>query len=77
MNPWADGLSEEANDFDPENDARTIMNARIGYKWEQFGVYLVGTNIFDKKYVRLADTGSGIHTLGEQRQLTLRVEAKF
>ncbi|MCL1063525.1 TonB-dependent receptor [Shewanella benthica] len=71
-NPEAAGL-----DYEPENDAKTLVNARIGYEWDNFSVYALGTNLLDAEYVASADTGYRVHTLGDPRQLTLRVEAQF
>ncbi|WP_367227160.1 hypothetical protein [Shewanella sp.] len=54
-----------------------MVNARVGYEWDNFSVYALGTNLLDAEYVASADTGYGIQTLGDPRQLTLRVEAQF
>ncbi|WP_233258836.1 TonB-dependent receptor [Shewanella sp. YLB-09] len=71
-NPEAAGL-----DYDPMNDERILVNARVGYEWDHFSIYALGTNIFDNEYVSLVDVGYDFQTLSSPRQLTLRVEAQF
>ncbi len=44
-NPWAEGLVEGDDEFNPENESRVVVNARIGYEWDVYGIYLVGSNI--------------------------------
>ena len=70
------------NVIEPENDARTIVDIRVGYEWSteaQFGVYLVAKNVFDEEY-RLAAatlTNPTTHTLGDPRQLSLELRGDF
>ncbi|WP_040571979.1 TonB-dependent receptor [Shewanella benthica] len=71
-NPEAAGL-----DHDPMNEERILVNARVGYEWDIFSIYALGTNIFDNEYMSLVDVGYDFQTLSAPRQLTLRVEAQF
>ena len=63
-------------DYRPRNDARTLVNARVGYEWENFSVYVIGKNLLDHEYYAEPDTG-GVQIIGAPRQLSLTVEANF
>jgi len=76
-NPYSTGLTEEDPNFDPENEARTLVNLRAGYEWGNLGAFLTVSNLFDEEYIERADTGTGIHHLGRPRLATLRLEADF
>ncbi len=80
-NPFRRGLREGDEQFDLQNDSRTLFNAQLGYEWATFGVYLVGKNIFDKQYEALAPFGAGQRVsrvnLGEPRQLSISLRGKF
>ena len=68
--------------IEPENDARTVIDVRVGYEWNmesQFGVYLVAKNLLDEEY-RLAAatiTNPATHTLGDPRQVSLELRGNF
>ncbi|MCW8125413.1 TonB-dependent receptor [Microbulbifer halophilus] len=76
-NPYSTGLTEEDPDFDPKNDARTLVNLRAGYEWDNLGAFLTVRNLFDEGYIEKADWGGGTHYLGQPRLATLRLEADF
>ena len=63
-------------DYRPRNDARTLVNARVGYEWDNFSVYLIGKNLLDHEYYAEPDTG-GVQIIGAPRQLSLTLEAQF
>ncbi|MCY4044443.1 MAG: TonB-dependent receptor, partial [Cellvibrionales bacterium] len=39
------------NDNSRETDARTLLNAKIGYQYNHFGAYLWGTNVTNEEYI--------------------------
>jgi len=63
--------------FDPKNDGRTLVNARAGYRWDDMGVFVNVTNLFDKEYLSGADRSLGSLELGEVRQTSLTFTADF
>lgn len=77
LNPYASGLPESDPRFDPQNDARWLVNMRAGYEWENVGAYLTVSNLFDEEYVVRADRGKPDMTIGKPRLATLRLEAHF
>ena len=70
--------------FNPNNDARWIMNARVGYEWEHLNIFLTAQNLFDEEYFispstqrRATEEDPGTATLGEPRQLALEIGYNF
>lgn len=60
---------------DPENEGRVLVNGRVGYAWQQVGVYLNVNNIFDETYVsRVANNRD---TLGTPRHVGLTLSGSF
>jgi outer membrane receptor protein involved in Fe transport len=45
------GESYVDNENTLKNDARTLLNAKIGYQHENVGAYLWGTNLSDEEYI--------------------------
>lgn len=80
-NPFRRGLRPGDEGFDLKNDARTLINARIGYEWDNIGVYLVAKNLLDEEYIASAAFGGGRtisrHTLGKPRQLGISIRGRF
>ncbi|MBQ4833840.1 TonB-dependent receptor [Pseudoalteromonas sp. MMG010] len=66
-----------ATSADPKNDAHWLVNSRIGYEWDNYGVYALVDNLLDAEYVALAPAGFGNQTLGDPRTASVRFEAKF
>ncbi|WP_339615594.1 TonB-dependent receptor [uncultured Gilvimarinus sp.] len=78
VNPYSNGLIEGDEGFDPENDARTLVNLKVGYEWDQLAIYATATNLLDEEYVELANTGTPPSiTLGAPRQLGVSVDYRF
>ncbi|KGJ97403.1 TonB-dependent receptor [Colwellia psychrerythraea] len=75
INPYARGLNEDDENFDKNNDSRTLVNMQLGYEWQQIGVYLIGKNIFDEEYIATRQTH--YITLGNPRQVSLSVRGSF
>ena len=59
--------------------ARTLVNAKIGYSNENFGAYLVATNLFNDKYYdyQYRNAGRLQALLGEPRLIGLTFEGRF
>lgn len=59
--------------------SRTLVNAKVGWKNENFGAYLVATNIFDQKYFdyQYVNGPRQQALLGEPRMIGLTLEGRF
>ncbi|WP_170308250.1 TonB-dependent receptor [Parashewanella tropica] len=58
-------------------NARTIVNARFGYNWENFGVFVTAKNLFDDDYLAAGAGGRSSFEFGKERQLSLNLTAEF
>ena len=87
-NPFRNGLGPGDEGFDPQNDARLLVNARLGYNWDNWSVFASVTNLFDEDYIEAAninigrDRGEnsdnqGSQELGEPRQFSVNVTYQF
>lgn len=80
-NPYSRGLQEGDDNFDLQNDSRTLVNMKMGYEWESIGLYLIGKNVLDKEYVSGAAFGTGRRvvkqSLGAPRQLSVSLQGVF
>lgn len=58
---------------------RTLVNAKVGYSNENFGAYLVATNLFDDKYYdyQYENAGRMQALFGEPRMIGLTFEGRF
>ncbi|MCC3409720.1 MAG: TonB-dependent receptor [Microcoleus sp. PH2017_10_PVI_O_A] len=73
--------------FDENNEAKqepfVLVNARIGYEFDNFGVYLYGNNLFDKTYFTSGFRSSFdpntqfFGAIGEGRTIGVQVTTKF
>ena len=54
---------------------------KVGYEWDDLGIYLIGKNLLDKEYISGAAYGAGRRvermTLGEERQMSISLRGKF
>lgn len=70
-------FTEPNNDPSGHEDARTLVNAKIGYKTEKIDAYIYSTNIFDEDYVssifEFNDTGK----IGDGRTVGVRLNMKL
>lgn len=71
---------EENNQL--QQDPFTLVNARIGYESDKWGIYLFGNNLFDKKYFTEAFEsfllpGQPFGTPGDGRTWGVQVRARF
>lgn len=76
-NPYREGLRAGDLGFDPQNDGRTIVNARIGYQWGDMGLYFNAENLLDEEYITDANDNDGHITLGAPRLLSITFSADF
>ncbi|WP_439134881.1 TonB-dependent receptor [Pseudomaricurvus sp.] len=77
VDPSTTGFSPGDPGYDADNDSRTVVNLKLGYQWDNMGVYLVGTNVLDEEYLVDADTGLGQQTYGAPQQWSLSLEASY
>lgn len=77
LNPYTQQVEETDPRFDPQNDARWLVNMRAGYEWDNVGAFLTVSNLFDEEYVAIADRGEIDMTIGRPRLASLRVEVDF
>ncbi|KZN35364.1 hypothetical protein N474_20725 [Pseudoalteromonas luteoviolacea CPMOR-2] len=63
---------------DPEIPGRTIVNARVGYKPADWGVFLTVDNLLDREYINSQGSRRWNYVeLGQQRQVALQLEYSF
>ncbi|MDJ0590612.1 MAG: TonB-dependent receptor [Pleurocapsa sp. MO_226.B13] len=62
-----------------EQEPFALVNAKLGYEFEDYGIFLLANNIFDQEYLtQAADFGMGIiGTYGAPRTVGVQVRAKF
>lgn len=66
-----------ATALEPRNDAYWLVNSRIGYQWQNYGVYALVENLLDAEYVSLAPAGFDNQTLSSPRTASVRFEVNF
>ena len=69
---------DEANEI--EEAPYTLVNARVGYEFDNMGIYLFANNLFDTEYVSLAFPGAGGNILagyGDRRTFGVEVRSQF
>lgn len=80
-NPYSRGLQAGDDNFDLQNDSRTLVNMKMGYEWESVGLYLIGKNVLDKEYISGAAFGTGRRVvkqnLGAPRQFSVSLQGVF
>ncbi|MEO0012604.1 MAG: hypothetical protein RLZZ535_993, partial [Cyanobacteriota bacterium] len=58
-----------------------LVNARIGYETEQYGIYFYANNIFDEEYLTAAfvseTAGSTLASYGDRRTFGIQVKSEF
>ena len=71
---------------DPKNDARTLVNAQLGYDFGSFKIRLDVKNLLNEDYINVyfndaAETQNGAdfsqHQIGRTRQFSLTLQAEF
>lgn len=67
---------DEANTL--KQDPFAILNARLGYEFENYGIYVFANNIFDTRYVSFASAFSGgIGLYGAPTTVGVQLRARF
>lgn len=62
-----------------EQDAFALLNARLGYEFDNYGIYLFANNLFDNEYVTQAfnlESGT-VGIFGAPRTVGVQVKARF
>ncbi|MBK1854102.1 TonB-dependent siderophore receptor [Verrucomicrobiaceae bacterium 5K15] len=76
------GSSSDGRDW-LTTDSHTLVDAMIGYSWENVDLKLSVTNLFDKQYVQTIETGEQLGFpvssafLGQDRSVNLEMTMKF
>lgn len=56
---------------------RTLVNARVGYETDRWGVYVYGHNIFDEEYFSYFRSGYSAAVLGDPRVVGVMLQANW
>lgn len=70
-------FSDIQNTPDFEGDSRFLVNSRLGYDGEHWGVFGYVTNLFDEDYVTRGLPALGLITAGEPRQFGIVGQIRF
>ena len=67
---------DDTNRF--QQDPYTLVNARVGYEWQNYGIYLFANNLFDKRYFNGVFQGAvPLANYGERRLFGVQLQANF
>ncbi len=55
----------------------TLVNARVGYEFEPFGVYVYGNNLADQRYLDYYTPASNYGMMGRPREVGVQLQYKF
>lgn len=77
LTPHRSGLPMDDPRYNPKNDARTVVNMRLGYEWDNFGIFANVENLLDEEYIVNADRGTGNQELSPSRHVSVSLTAKF
>jgi iron complex outermembrane receptor protein len=67
---------DESNEF--KQEPYTLVNARLGYEGENYGVYLFANNLFDTEYLfNILDFGQPLAVYGDRASYGIQVRATF
>jgi iron complex outermembrane receptor protein len=67
----------DTNDTHYRQNTYGLLNAQIGYERGNYGVYLFGRNLADKRYFTLKESDINAGVIGEPRVLGVKAELKF
>lgn len=65
----------EANDY--KRDPVTLVNARVGYEFEPFAVYVYGNNLTDAKYLNYYTSTSNYGMMARPREIGVQLKYTF
>ena len=63
--------------LDPDVEPVTLVNTRIGYEGDNFGVFVFANNLFDVDYVSGPDLNNNRETLGDPRTYGIQLQFKM
>ncbi|MEM9246246.1 MAG: TonB-dependent receptor, partial [Cyanobacteria bacterium P01_F01_bin.153] len=68
---------DDANEF--KQDAFALVNVRLGYEWDDTGIYVFVNNLFDTQYLTTAFSavGQDFGAFGQPRTFGIRVRSAF
>lgn len=58
-------------------DARTLVNAKVGYEADHWGAYLFANNLLDENYIQYERSDQPLAVLGDPRVIGVILEARF
>lgn len=62
---------------DAKKDARTLVNAVIGYQTEQWALRVYANNLLDEKYIVRPDLNDGLYIYGAPRVVGVRLDLRY
>lgn len=65
----------EENDY--KRDPVTLLNARIGYEFDPFAVYVYGNNLTDEKYLNYYATSTNYGMMARPREIGVQLKYTF
>ena len=65
----------EANDY--KRDPVTLLNARVGYEFEPFAVYVYGNNLTDAKYLNYYTSSTNYGMMARPREIGVQLKYTF
>ena len=62
-----------------QQDAFGLVNAQLGYEWDNTGIYIFANNIFDSRYITASLTAAGqdLASFGDPFTLGVQVRSRF
>ena len=60
-----------------ELQAYTVVDAEFGYAWDRLKLTAYATNLFDKEYLTYEYGSGALATLGDRREVGLRLDYRF
>ena len=75
---YTDGTFEDVeNTPSNKSDSRFLVDARLGYEWDDWSVFLYARNLFDESYVERDRFDPSNDIVGEPRVIGLQLNAAF
>ena len=65
----------EENDY--KRDPVTLLNARVGYEFEPFAVYVYGNNLTDAKYLNYYTSSTNYGMMARPREIGVQLKYTF
>ena len=77
VNYQSEVFSDARNSQDRVLDARTIVNAKVGYKKDNIDAYVFATNLFDEEYLESVSRSTSTVITGAGQAFGVRVNMKL